>query len=122
MFRLATKQVNVSNAGMREQRRHERKALAVQFQAREAHGVGQLVFTSADLSPGGTFLASELLLEEGEPLSLEFTLPGEAAPLKAQARVAWVRRFPAEGEAAGMGVEFVTMRDEDRARLEALLG
>jgi uncharacterized protein (TIGR02266 family) len=122
MFRLATKQVNVSNAGMREQRRHERKALAVQFHAREAHGVGQLIFTSADLSAGGTFLASELLLEEGEPLTLEFTLPGQSTPLHAQARVAWVRRFPGEGEAAGMGVEFVAMRDEDRARLTALLG
>lgn len=107
---------------MGQQRRHERKAVAVQFQAREAHGVGQLVFTSADLSAGGTFLASDLLLEQGEPLSLEFTFPGEAAPLRAQARVAWVRRFPEAGEAAGMGVEFVTMRDEDRARLESLLG
>ncbi|MEW6433298.1 MAG: PilZ domain-containing protein [Myxococcota bacterium] len=107
---------------MGQQRRHERKAVAVQFQAREAHGAGQLVFTSADLSAGGTFLASDLLLEQGEQLSLEFTFPGETAPLRAQARVAWVRRFPEAGEAAGMGVEFVTMRDEDRARLESLLG
>jgi uncharacterized protein (TIGR02266 family) len=122
MFRLATQQVNVSNACMGQQRRHERKAVAVQFQAREAHGAGQLVFTSADLSAGGTFLASDLLLEQGEQLSLEFTFPGETAPLRAQARVAWVRRFPEAGEAAGMGVEFVTMRDEDRARLESLLG
>jgi uncharacterized protein (TIGR02266 family) len=121
MFRLATQQVNVSNAPMAQQRRHERRGFEVQFQAREAHGVGQLVFTSADLSAGGTFLASDLLLEPGEPLSLEFRLPGEASPFRAQARVAWVRRFPEAGEKPGMGVEFVSMRDEDRARLEKQL-
>jgi uncharacterized protein (TIGR02266 family) len=117
MFRLATQQVNVSNAPMAQQRRHERRAFEVQFQAREAHGVGQLVFTSADLSAGGTFLASDLLLEPGEPLSLEFSLPGEPGPFRASARVAWVRRFPEADEKPGMGVEFVSMRDEDRARL-----
>lgn len=122
MFRLATQQVNVSNAPMApQQRRHERKAFAVQFQAREAHGVGQLIFTSADLSAGGTFLTSDLLLEQGEPLNLEFSLPGQASPVRVQARVAWVRRFPEAGEKPGMGVEFVTMKDEDRARIEAQL-
>ncbi|MEW5742598.1 MAG: PilZ domain-containing protein [Myxococcota bacterium] len=104
-----------------EQRRHERKAFAVQFQAREAHGVGQLVFTSADLSAGGAFLTSDLLLEQGEPLSLEFSLPGQATPIRVQARVAWVRRFPQAGEKAGMGVEFVALKDEDKKRLEAQL-
>lgn len=123
MFRLATQQVNVSNAPMgQEQRRHVRRAFEVQFQAREAHGAGQLVFTSADLSTGGTFLRSELLLEQGEPLSLEFVLPGDTTPVRAQARVAWVRRFPQGDEAPGMGVEFVSMRDEDRRRLSAQLG
>jgi uncharacterized protein (TIGR02266 family) len=104
-----------------DQRRHERKVFAVQFQAREALGVGQLVFTSADLSAGGTFLTSDLLLEQGEPLSLELSLPGQA-PLRVQARVAWVRRFPEAGEKPGMGVEFISMKEEDRQRLAAILG
>ena len=47
-----------------EQRRFERKTLNVLFNARDAQGVGQLVFESADLSPGGTFLKSDLLLEQ----------------------------------------------------------
>ena len=104
-----------------DQRRHERKAVSVQFAAREASGAGLLVFTSADLSGGGTFLNSELLLEVGETLSLELQVPGRATPIRAQARVAWVRRFPEAGEAAGMGVEFVTMRDDDRAALQKFL-
>ena len=100
-----------------ENRRHERRALAVTFQARDAHGAGQLVFESADLSAGGTFLRSDLLLEQGETLSLEFSLPGARLMIRAQARVAWVRRFPEDGEPAGMGVEFTLMQDSDRAAL-----
>ncbi len=124
MFRLATKGVNVSNAPMGvDQRRFERKAVSVDFQARDAHGAGQLVFQSADLSAGGTFLKSDLLLELGEALSLEFTLPatpgGAPRSVRTQARVAWVRRFPQGGEAAGMGVEFVSMDEDDRQALTA---
>ncbi len=106
---------------MPEQRRHTRRALAVQFQGSEAEGAGQLVFTSADLSAGGAFLASELLLEESEQVSLAFHLPGDAQPLRAQARVAWVRRFPEAVDPPGMGVEFVTMERDDRQRLQAFL-
>lgn len=122
MFRLATKGVNVSNATMGvNQRRFERKAVTVDFQARDAHGAGQLMFQSADLSAGGTFLKSDLLLEQGEALSLEFTVPSPLGPrtVRTQARVAWVRRFPHGGEAAGMGVEFVSMDEGDRDALSA---
>jgi Tfp pilus assembly protein PilZ len=104
-----------------DQRRHERKSLNVQFHARDAQGVGQLVFESADLSPGGTFLKSELLLEQGEALSLEVTL-SNGQVIRAQARVAWVRRFPLDLEPAGMGVEFVAMPEADRKTLLAFLG
>lgn len=106
---------------MREQRRHTRHSIAVTFRARSTPGTGQLLFTSADLSAGGTFLASDLLLEAGEALALELFLPGQAAPVRARARVAWVRAFPGAHEAAGIGVEFLSMEAHDRARLEALL-
>jgi c-di-GMP-binding flagellar brake protein YcgR len=103
-----------------DQRRFERKSLSVQFNARDGQGVGQLVFESADLSAGGTFLKSDLLLEPGEALSLEFkVLQGRV--IRAQARVAWVRRFPQPKEPAGMGVEFVTMPEQDQEALHAFL-
>jgi len=118
MFRLATRGVNVSNLpSMTEQRRHVRQTLEVEFQARDAQGVGQLTFQSADLSPGGTFLKSELLLEQGETLSLEFRLPGTGLLVRAQARVAWVRRFPFKAEPAGMGMEFLVMDPAERQAL-----
>ena len=99
-----------------DQPRFERKSLSVQFHAKDAQGVGQLVFESADLSTGGTFLKSDLLLEPGEALALEFAvLHGRV--IRAQARVAWVRRFPQAREVAGMGVEFVSMPQEDRDAL-----
>jgi Tfp pilus assembly protein PilZ len=104
-----------------DQRRHERKSLKVQFHARDAQGVGQLVFESADLSPGGTFLKSVFLLEQGEVLFLEVTL-SMSQMIRAQARVAWVRRFPQPQEPAGMGVEFVAMPEADREALPAVLG
>ncbi len=104
------------------QRRHARKAIPVDFRGTDGDGVGTLVFEGADLSPGGTFLKSEVLLEEGERLWLEFHVPGVPKALKAQARVAWVRRFPTEPQPAGMGVEFLSMPDEDRALLQRYLG
>lgn len=103
-----------------DQRRYERKTLAVQFHARDAQGVGQLVFESADLSSGGTFLKSDLLLEPGEALSLEFAVL-QGRVIRAQARVAWVRRFPQPREVAGMGVEFTAMPESDREALESFL-
>jgi uncharacterized protein (TIGR02266 family) len=104
-----------------EQRRHSRTALDVDFRGRESQGAGQLLFQGTDLSPGGTFLRSDLLLEQGETLAVEFRVPGVPRLMRAQAKVAWVRRFPREPEVAGMGVEFVAMTDEDRTTLSEYL-
>jgi|CXWL01.1.fsa_nt_gi uncharacterized protein (TIGR02266 family) len=98
-------------------RRHLRKALEVDFKAQDTSGAGELLFTGADLSEGGTFLRSDLLLEQGEPLTLRFTIPGTIASVQTQARVAWVRRFPGPDETSGMGIEFVAMSENDRQAL-----
>lgn len=103
-----------------DQRRYLRKTVAVAFQAKAGSGSGQLSFTSADVSAGGAFLVSELLLEHGESLIFEFTLEGQAT-ISARGRVAWVRRFPQANEPAGMGVEFTAISDEGRKALEAFL-
>jgi len=102
-------------------RRFPRKMLPVQFRARDSEGSGNLVFEGADLSAGGTFLKSDLLLEEGEALSVEFRVPGLNRLMRAQGRIAWVRRFPSEAETAGMGVEFLAMSEEDRAAIREYL-
>ena len=103
------------------QRRFERKTLQVDFRARHQSGAGQLLFESADLSAGGTFLKADVLLEQGETLAVEFRVPGVTKAIRAQARVAWVRRFPKGEEPAGMGVEFLAMSEVDRELLEEYL-
>lgn len=105
---------------MSELRRHVRKALKVGFSCREETGAGELVFDSADVSLGGAFLVSDVLLEQGEVLSLAFSLP-DGASLRCTARIAWVRRFPARGEEPGMGVEFTSLTEFDQRALESFL-
>ena len=104
-----------------EKRRHIRRTLSVEFRAGGTDGMGALQLSGADLSAGGAFLVSDLLLEPGESLSLEFQIPGRPAPVQAHARVAWVRRFPGPEEPAGMGIEFARLGKEDRAALDAFV-
>jgi uncharacterized protein (TIGR02266 family) len=104
-----------------EQRRSPRKSLQVDFRARDAGGAGQLLFEGRDLSTGGSFLRSDVLLELGEDLVVEFRVPGVPRLIRAQARVAWVRRFPKFDETAGMGVEFLDMGKDDRTLLDDYL-
>ncbi len=101
------------------QRRHPRHPLQVAFKGHDAKG--ELHFTGADLSQGGSFIRADLLLEQGEELALEFTVPGVPRPMRAHGRVAWVRRFPDATQAGGMGFEFVAMTEEDRAVLAEYL-
>ena len=95
--------------------------MEARFSARDSSGAGTLTFTSADVSSGGAFLKSDLLLEQGEGLSLHFEVPG-VGPMTAQAKVAWVRRFPESGQAAGMGVQFLSLEDTERAAIARWLG
>jgi uncharacterized protein (TIGR02266 family) len=104
-----------------DKRRHLRRSLAVEFRTRATDGRGALELSGADLSAGGAFLVSEVLLEPGDTLSLEFLIPGRPTPLRAEARVAWVRRFPTAKETAGMGVEFLRLGTEERRALDALV-
>ncbi|MHB1846955.1 MAG: PilZ domain-containing protein [Deltaproteobacteria bacterium] len=101
-------------------RRFVRRPVAAQLRCQALHGPGHLFFDTQDLSIGGAFLRSDLLLEEGEELEVTFTLPGSDRQLQTRARVAWVRRGEAAG-AAGMGLEFVALTPEDREALSAFL-
>ncbi len=102
-----------------EQRRHLRRSVQVEFRTQQADGLGELTFDSGDVSPGGAFLRADFLLEEGEPLLLEFVLPEGRRPIKAKGVVAWVRRFPADRDEAGMGIRFTELSEDDERALEA---
>lgn len=65
--------------------------------------------------------------ERGQPVAVSFTLPGDPAPIRARARVAW-RNLPASkptigGKAMslppGIGLEFVELPAADRKRIQA---
>ncbi len=82
-------------------------------------------FDAADVSTGGAFLRTDLLLEVGELLMLEFRLPREGSHgdshdgphVRTAGRVTRVSRGRAK-EVPGMGVEFVDLRAEDRQAIE----
>ncbi len=101
-------------------RRFVRKPVAAQLRCRGALGPGHLFFDAQDLSIGGAFLRSDLLLETGEELEVEFTLPGTERAVHARARIAWVRRAEGSGS-AGMGLEFIDLPAADREALAAFL-
>lgn len=104
-----------------DHRRHARKQMTVEFKGTESSGVGELYFEGADLSPGGTFLKADFLLEQGERLWLQFRVPGVPKVMHAEGRVRWVRRFPSSDEPGGMGVEFETLTEADRQVLSKYL-
>jgi uncharacterized protein (TIGR02266 family) len=104
-----------------DHRRHERRTIWVEFKGTESSGAGELLFEAIDLSAGGTFLKTDVLLEEGERLWLEFRVPGVPKRMHAQGLVRWVRRFPTREEHGGMGVEFETITETDRGVLSRYL-
>jgi uncharacterized protein (TIGR02266 family) len=81
---------------------------------------GGIRFEAADVSTGGVFLRADLLFEVGELLTLQFQLPQGGPSIRTAGRVTRVSRGLAR-EVAGMGVEFVELRAEDRAAIEERL-
>jgi uncharacterized protein (TIGR02266 family) len=69
-----------------------------------------------DISEGGVFVASDELLRLGTDLRLEFSLPDIGDAITARGVVRWLR-LPHAGAPAGMGIQFLELRDEDRQRI-----
>jgi len=81
---------------------------------------GGIRFDDAEVSTGGAFLRSDLLFEVGARLTLQFQLSHGSPSVRAAGRVSRVSRGQSR-EVAGMGVEFVDLRPEDRAAIEERL-
>jgi hypothetical protein len=67
-----------------------------------------------DSSVGGMFVVCDEPLKVGELLSLKIKGPQEATPFSAFAEVAWVGP-------SGAGLQFLSVKKDDEARLEAFL-
>jgi hypothetical protein len=90
----------------------------------EHDGRQEPVFT-IDVGLLGVFVERAAPLPVGEMVGVSFPLPGNAIPISALCRVAW-RHAPhaplvSKSLPAGLGLEFVTLSDPDRARLRELL-
>lgn len=105
----------------RDMRKHSRRNLELPVVVSDAANrvKGGLRFESADVSPGGAFLRSDLLFEVGEVLSLSIELSGRQ--VQARGRVVRVSRGTAADQPPGMGIEFVELSPVDRAAVEAAL-
>jgi uncharacterized protein (TIGR02266 family) len=75
-----------------------------------------------NISSGGMFIATSRPLPPGTTMTLEFFSPGSSQPLKAKARVVWVRtRLSAPGSKRGMGVQFMELDETEKARIKEIV-
>lgn len=104
-------------------REHKRTLLCLDVQVTQVgvESSAALVFETGDLSLGGVFLRSDLLLEVGEEIELSITLPGHGHAISARARVVWASRGANALRGAGMGVEFTQLTEFDTTALQKFL-
>ena len=97
-------------------RRFMRHPVSVEFRAHEANQAqhGDILFDVLNMSQGGAFLRSDVLLDIGT--TLEIVLPFEFFQGAVTGRVAWVTRGDKD-HAPGMGIEFTGIDDSERAQL-----
>jgi Tfp pilus assembly protein PilZ len=88
------------------------------------NGQEEPVFTM-DVGLAGVFVERTSPLPLGETVTLSFVLPGNAIPVSAACRVAWWHAphapLVSKSLPAGLGLEFVSISEADRARLRELL-
>jgi uncharacterized protein (TIGR02266 family) len=107
-----------------EKRSSDRKPIKVQITVHDGEGFGDLYFETKDLSSGGVFIASDLLLDVGEKLHLEFQLPNTSSPIVVEGtvvRVIRVPRMPSKDFKPGMGIKFTKISEEHKKQLEEFL-
>lgn len=108
----------------RNQRQHARHNLEVEIELADGIADGELHFDSHNMSKGGMFLKSELLLEVGETFWVSFKLPGVEMSIRTRGKVVWVNRNPDENDPTdrpGMGIKFLDLTEVEQAALDAYL-
>lgn len=78
-----------------------------------------------DISSGGLFLESSLLIPAGTRLRIEFTLPGHAVPVSCHGEVTWHNRRPNLFKAhypVGFGLKFIDLPEAVGRQLLQLAG
>ena len=76
---------------------------------------------TTNINEGGMFVGTDQPHPIDTEVTLQFRLPGREAPCSVKGRVVWVRE-QADGEGPrGMGIEFETLDDETRTRINELV-
>ena len=108
----------------RDTRRHARHQLEAEIEVGDGHLGGELVFDSHNVSRGGLFLKSDLLLEVGDTVWVSFILPNTAVAIRTRGKVVWVNRNPDENDPTdrpGMGIQFLDLTEVEETALSAYL-
>ncbi len=97
-----------------ERRKFVRVPVKVRMTVKDEEGAGDLYFVSRNLSIGGVFLVSDLLLEQGVKMYLEFSLPPRSALIIVKGEIAWIKDEAEEEVPGGMGVRFLNLDPESK--------
>jgi uncharacterized protein (TIGR02266 family) len=77
---------------------------------------------SANIAEGGIFVATHQVRDVGCLLHLEFSLPGEQAPIAVSAVVRWVKPYHEGSDGSpGLGLEFISIAPEDVQRIQTFI-
>lgn len=72
-----------------------------------------------DISQGGIFLATHIPVSRGSIIDLEFTLPDNGTPIRAQGEVRWIAEYnPTSDAPPGIGCRFLDLSKTDSERIE----
>mgnify|MGYP006443185403 FL=1 len=75
-------------------RRYNRYPLSVEFKLSDSEDPvhGEILFDTVNVSAGGAFLRSDLLMDIGAKVDVTFSMPGQDESFTTKAVVAWVTR------------------------------
>jgi len=100
-----------------ERRRFERAPINTQVEfelTNSSSGPSRVRKHMANISTGGLFITTDEPIRVGTRMVVRFELPSNKHRVIAVSRVAYVRK-------GGLGVEFLSLDDEDREEIEAFI-
>jgi uncharacterized protein (TIGR02266 family) len=101
-----------------ERRRFERAPISTQVEfelTNSSSGPSRVRKHMANISTGGLFISTEEPIRAGTRMVVRFELPNSKHRVIAVSRVSYVRK------GVGLGVEFLSLDDEDREEIESFI-
>ena len=101
-----------------ERRRFERAAITAQVEfelTNSSSGPSRVRKHMANISTGGLFITTEEPIRTGTRMVVRFEIPSTRHRVIAVSRVAYVKK------GIGLGVEFLSLDDEDREEIESYI-